>query len=472
MKSIFFYIHLLLLTTLCLLLPLSAASAEEGDFSEHVNSMVEITGIRDSFDGDKTRIVIDATKPVKYKKMVSQFQNMSLLELARIPSTRPAALMYATFCAQADSRFRDAHDVLREVRSPLHWIIRFQRQVIPGQPLTYAGYREFRDELALRARLDSAAIVADRRGSIGGESPELTPQDRGPSAGHLDAAAHGESFEDACWAWYLRAGENDARRLDDGDLLFLESLVKSGGDVGELAGLVLAANVSAFVNAIGNDDELARKFESSKDLRRVILLGLHLGAALADGMCANILGAMYYLGNVVRQDYGRAKELYELADSAGIVQGTVNLGYICEYGRCGDPDYDMAYRQYAKAAAVAGHFEALYKLGDMYARGHGVAADLRTALALYDRSLNAAEGVVQQAQPAFRIAELISEDRDHGQGIPFDPMGALSLYQLAERGLRVDIAHGHEYYRDRLHQSIAGQERMRKVLDEAEFWAR
>ena len=70
MKRIFFYIHLLLLTTLCLLLPLSAASAEEGDFSERVNSMVEITGIRDSFDGDKTRIVIDATKPVKYKKMV------------------------------------------------------------------------------------------------------------------------------------------------------------------------------------------------------------------------------------------------------------------------------------------------------------------------------------------------------------------------------------------------------------------
>ncbi len=70
MKRIFFYIHLLLLTTLCLFLSLSAASAEEGDFSERVNSMVEITGIRDSFDGDKTRIVIDATKPVKYKKMV------------------------------------------------------------------------------------------------------------------------------------------------------------------------------------------------------------------------------------------------------------------------------------------------------------------------------------------------------------------------------------------------------------------
>ena len=70
MKRIFFYIHLLLLTTLCLLLPLSAASAADEDFSERISGMAEITGIRDSFTGDKTRIVIDATKPVKYKKMV------------------------------------------------------------------------------------------------------------------------------------------------------------------------------------------------------------------------------------------------------------------------------------------------------------------------------------------------------------------------------------------------------------------
>jgi N-acetylmuramoyl-L-alanine amidase len=70
MKRIFFYIHLLLLTTLCLLLPISAASAADEAFSERISGMAEITGIRDSFNGDKTRIVIDATKPVKYKKMV------------------------------------------------------------------------------------------------------------------------------------------------------------------------------------------------------------------------------------------------------------------------------------------------------------------------------------------------------------------------------------------------------------------
>jgi len=70
MKRTFFYIHLLLLTTLYLLMPLSVASAENGDFSERASKMAEIIGVRDSFDGDKTRIVIDASKAVTYKKMV------------------------------------------------------------------------------------------------------------------------------------------------------------------------------------------------------------------------------------------------------------------------------------------------------------------------------------------------------------------------------------------------------------------
>ncbi|MCR5756333.1 MAG: N-acetylmuramoyl-L-alanine amidase [Selenomonas sp.] len=82
MKRIFFYIHLLLMTTLCLLLPLSAASAEEGDFSERISGMAEITGIRDSFDGDKTRIVIDASKPVTYKKMVLSNPDRVVLDIA------------------------------------------------------------------------------------------------------------------------------------------------------------------------------------------------------------------------------------------------------------------------------------------------------------------------------------------------------------------------------------------------------
>ena len=102
--------------------------------------------------------------------------------------------------------------------------------------------------------------------------------------------------------------------------------------------------------------------------------------------------------------------------------------------------------------------------------GHAVDVDLRTALTLYDKSLDAAKGMVQQSQPAFRIAGLISERQDPRWGIPYDPMGALALYQLAERGLRVDVAHGQAHYRARLQRSVAGQDRMRKVLDDPRFW--
>ncbi|WP_026761449.1 hypothetical protein [Selenomonas ruminantium] len=69
MKRIFFYIHLLLLTTLCLLPAPPAASAADEAFSERISgngrkSLASVT----VFNGDKTRIVIDATKPVKIQK--------------------------------------------------------------------------------------------------------------------------------------------------------------------------------------------------------------------------------------------------------------------------------------------------------------------------------------------------------------------------------------------------------------------
>ena len=48
-------------------------------------------------------------------------------------------------------------------------------------------------------------------------------------------------------------------------------------------------------------------------------------------------------------------------------------------------------------------------------------------------------------------------------------MRALELYQLAERGLRVDIAHGQTYYEKRLQEALEGQERMRELLGDPYF---
>lgn len=427
--------------------------------------------------------------------MRSQIWGMSLLELARMPSTRPAAMMYATFAAEHDPHLRGARDALRRVRASIGDIDESMRANMGGG-LPIAGWRELVDELAMRVLLDGheVRVSSSEAGEeppsrvsvprhVGGDGREHgqalaappSPGDRKgchrPFPDAHDEGVPRESLEDVLWGRLHRGDADGAERmLDGGDRSFLASLADGGGHAGELASLTLNADADTFVNALGDDTDLARMCRESDDTRRVVLLSLHVGVALGDAACANYLGALYYMGGVVGRDYARAKELYELADSKGLVQGMINLGYVYEYGRVGEPDYMRAYTQYAKAAAIAGHFEALYKLGDMYARGRLGKPDLRVALALYDRSLSEAEGLVAQAQPAFRIAELFSDSGNANAGIPYDPMGALGLYQLAERGLRIDIAHGQTYYRDRLQKAIEGQERMRELLDAPGFW--
>ncbi len=408
----------------------------------------------------------------------SQFWNMSLLELARVPSTRPAALMYATFVAQAIPRFRDAHDVLREVRATIGDIDESMRLNMSGG-LPVAGWLELLDELAVCVQLENIVTRPGKQATDTEDSvatfPRISSDVVGPDA----------SVEDRYWAKRHRreGGGRPAptRFFDADDLAFLteaaesvdadrgEAMSPEQEDVAQLASLVLACDFDTFGSSLEDGAALDRRCRDDEDYRRVVMLGLEFGVACAHGGCANYLGALYYMGNVVRQDYGRAKELYEVADELGNMQATVNLGYIYEYGRCGAPDYDAAYRQYAKAAALSGHYEALYKLGDMYARGHGAKRDLRTALSLYDRSLGEAEGIASQCQPAFRIAELVSDPEGAKQGMPYDPMGALGLYQLAERGLRVEVAHGQVHYMRRLREAIDGQDRMRKVLDDPDF---
>ena len=79
MKRLFF---LLYITALAVVFPFAALTAEASDFGDRVSSMAEITGIRDSSDADKTRIVIDASKPVTYKKMVLSAPDRLVIDIA------------------------------------------------------------------------------------------------------------------------------------------------------------------------------------------------------------------------------------------------------------------------------------------------------------------------------------------------------------------------------------------------------
>lgn len=180
----------------------------------------------------------------------------------------------------------------------------------------------------------------------------------------------------------------------------------------------------------------------------------------------NDLGALYYMGELVEQDYARAAELYEMAMAHGCYQSIVNLGYIYEYGRTGEKDLGKAYRYYALAAALAPSSEAVYKLGDMYSRGVTGERDVMKAKALWERSLELAQGLAEFAQPAIRIAKLLIDAEAVEQGVKRDPLRALHLFQQAEIGLRIDITeNGMTYYQRRLEEAIEGQERARALVE-------
>lgn len=292
----------------------------------------------------------------------------------------------------------------------------------------------------------------------------------------MSAMSYAQETLERYWERIFREadGRLTAREfLDERDLARVGELEEEPRDASaarrhaaRLASAIAHGDVTDVERELMEDDALRGLADADADVSFLLVLALAFGVAAGSGACANYLGALFYLGSVVEPDYARAKRLYEIAERRGSVRAIVNLGYIYEYGRLGKPDHLAAYLQYAKACALTGDYEALYKLGDMYARGMVVEPDLMVAFTLYCKSFDAAAGEVEQAQAAFRIAELIGDAANEAiWDIPFDPMGALRLYQLAERGLRVDIAHGQTYYDKRLAQSIVGQERMRELID-------
>lgn len=101
----------------------------------------------------------------------------------------------------------------------------------------------------------------------------------------------------------------------------------------------------------------------SEEVCTVLVMGYELGISVGSAACMNGLGALYYMGELVPQDYARAAKLYEQAMDHGCFQSIINLGYIYEYGRTGEADHQKAYQCYALASALQPSCEAVYKLG-------------------------------------------------------------------------------------------------------------
>lgn len=238
----------------------------------------------------------------------------------------------------------------------------------------------------------------------------------------------------------------------------------------ELAEAALSGDGEAFARQVAMDWQRILKLAPGDErIVEVVLLGYKLGISSGNSTCMNDLGALYYRGELVEQDYVKAAELYEMAADRGCQQSIINLGYIYEYGRTGERNLEKAFHYYAFAAALGSSSEATYKLGDMYSRGISGEPDLPKAKALWDRSFELAHSITERAQPAIRLARLLIDPQATEAGIEFDPLQALSLYQQAEIGLRIDITeNGMTYYQKRLQEAIEGQAQARALLTNCE----
>ncbi len=134
-------------------------------------------------------------------------------------------------------------------------------------------------------------------------------------------------------------------------------------------------------------------------------------------------------------------------------------------------DYAAA-REGLETAAEAGDARAAWLLGDMYARGRGVAVDPQRALAWKERAADSGDAAAQ-----FAVGEMYAQ----GRGVPLDlnraarwferaaeqghPNAALALARLKEREGNVGEALG--WYRRAAEAGLLeAQERLAKIYEE------
>lgn len=152
----------------------------------------------------------------------------------------------------------------------------------------------------------------------------------------------------------------------------LNELIVSAGN-GDIEAMIEVANYIVW------DDETQ---EIEPELLERALGYLHTAIENGNDIAMNSLGAMYYQGRGVEQDYSKAVYWYTEAANRGNVTSMSNLGYCYYYGRDIPVDYEKAYQMYTKAA-IMGDLVAEYKVGDMFASGKYVAKDDVSAFRIY-----------------------------------------------------------------------------------------
>jgi TPR repeat protein len=152
--------------------------------------------------------------------------------------------------------------------------------------------------------------------------------------------------------------------------------------------LAFIINTSIFQRNIMFD--IGRKFITELNLNDLVAL-----AELANNEAMAELGARYYKGLDVLQDYSKASEwflksIYQESDLENkFVQHL--LGYMYEEGSDAPKDLSQAEYWYRKSAEQ-GNGDSQYQLGSMYQEGKGVPQDYKLAAEWYEKAAGSGTG--------------------------------------------------------------------------------
>ncbi len=179
--------------------------------------------------------------------------------------------------------------------------------------------------------------------------------------------------------------------------------------------------------------------------------------AKGDAEAMHSLGMLYANGRGTKQDYGKAQELYEKAADQGVTAAMVSLGLLYNNGTGVKQDYDKARQWYEKAAAQD-DTTAMRNLGLLYNNGNGVKQDYDRARQWYEKAAakdntaamvslgllyNYGNGVKQDYGKARQLYEKAAEKNDtaamrnlgllysHGNGVKQDYDTARQWYEKA-----------------------------------------
>ena len=193
--------------------------------------------------------------------------------------------------------------------------------------------------------------------------------------------------------------------------------------------LCLALLLAATAHALAADDATSkqtadfRQWQKRADAEQAAadsaLTDLQQRAAAGDATAQFELGALYYLGQGVPQDYAQAAVWWERAATQDHVDAQFNLGALYGEGQGVAQDYSQARAWYEKAAAQ-GHARAQYNLGVLYNKGRGVVQDYAQARTWYEKA-----AVQGHAKAQFNLGALY----ENGQGITQDYDKARAWYE-------------------------------------------